>query len=85
VPGRLTTMVDTERYAPSFAMLDKDGDGRVSAAEFREMMGNLGVNFTDETAAKAIEMMDADGDGLVTLEELATYMSSPGAPPQQES
>ena len=69
-------MVDTERYATSFAMLDRDGDGRVSAAEF---------NFTDETAAKAIEMMDADGDGLVTLEELATYMSSPAAPPPQES
>jgi Ca2+-binding EF-hand superfamily protein len=57
----------------------------VSAAEFKELMGSLGVNFTDETAAKAIEMMDADGDGLVTLEELATYMSSPGAAPPQES
>jgi Ca2+-binding EF-hand superfamily protein len=78
-------MVDTERYAISFAMLDKDGDGRVSAAEFKELMGSLGVNFTDETAAKAIEMMDTDGDGLVTLEELATYMSSPGAAPPQES
>jgi Ca2+-binding EF-hand superfamily protein len=57
----------------------------VSAAEFKELMGSLGVNFTEETAAKAIEMMDADGDGLVTLEELAIYMSSPGAPPPPES
>jgi len=65
-------------------MLDKDGDGRVSAAEFKELMGSLGVHFTDETAAKAIEMMDADGDGLVTLEELATYMSSPGGEPPQD-
>jgi len=70
-------MVDTDKYAATFAMLDRDGDGRVSAAEFKELMGALGVNFTDETAAKAIEMMDADGDGLVSLEELATYMSSP--------
>ena len=70
-------MVDTERYAATFAMLDKDGDGRVSAAEFKELMGQIGVNYTDETAARAIEMMDTDGDGLVTLEELATYMSSP--------
>jgi Ca2+-binding EF-hand superfamily protein len=72
-------MVDTQRYATTFAMLDKDGDGRVSAAEFKELMGSLGVAFTDETAAKAIEMMDADGDGLVSLEELASYMSSPAA------
>jgi Ca2+-binding EF-hand superfamily protein len=72
-------VVDTSRYEASFAMLDKDGDGRVSAAEFKEMMDTLGVTFTDETAARAIEMMDTDGDGLVTLEELAIYMSTPGA------
>ena len=75
-------MVDTERYATSFAMLDKDGDGRVSAAEFKELMATIGVTFTDATAARAIEMMDQDGDGLVSLEELATYMSGPAAPPR---
>ncbi len=78
-------MVDTERYAAAFAMLDKDGDGRVSAAEFKELMATIGVNYTDETAARAIEMMDADGDGLVTLEELATYMAGPAAPPPRGS
>jgi Ca2+-binding EF-hand superfamily protein len=70
-------MVDTEKYAVTFAMLDTDGDGLVSAVEFKELMATLGVTFTDEAAAKAIEMMDADGDGLVSLEELATYLSSP--------
>lgn len=70
-------MVDTEKYATSFAMMDLDGDGRVSASEFKELMGTLGVTFTDETAAQAIEMMDSDGDGLVSLEELATYLSTP--------
>jgi Ca2+-binding EF-hand superfamily protein len=74
-------MVDTERYAAAFAMLDKDGDGRVSAAEFKELMATIGVNYTDETAVRAIEMMDRDGDGLVSLEELARYMSGPAAPP----
>jgi Ca2+-binding EF-hand superfamily protein len=78
-------MVDTERYAASFAMLDKDGDGRVSAAEFKELMAQIGVTFTDATAAKAIEMMDTDGDGLVSLEELAIYMSGPSAPPPSGS
>lgn len=72
-------MVDTGRFATTFAMLDKDGDGLVSAAEFKEIMANLGVTYTDETAAKAIALMDGDGDGLVSLDELATYMSTPGA------
>ena len=79
-------MVDTERFATTFAMLDKDGDGRVSAVEFKELMAAIGVTFTDETAAKAVSMMDADGDGLVSLEELATYMSTPGSasgPPRE--
>jgi Ca2+-binding EF-hand superfamily protein len=77
--GTLPPMVDTSRYEPTFAMLDKDGDGRVSASEFQEIMAALGSSFTDEAAAKAIALMDTDGDGLVTLEELATYMSTPAA------
>jgi Ca2+-binding EF-hand superfamily protein len=72
-------MVDTEKFATTFAMLDKDGDGLVSAPEFQEIMATMGVEFTDERAAKAIEMMDKDGDGLVSLEELATYMGTPGS------
>ena len=72
-------MVETERFETTFAMLDKDGDGRVSAAEFKELMAAIGLTFTDEKAAEAIAMMDTDGDGLVSLDELATYMSSPGA------
>ena len=72
-------MVDTSRFETTFAMLDKDGDGRVTADEFKEIMATLGVTFTDETAAQAIDLMDQDGDGLVTLEELATYMSGGSA------
>jgi Ca2+-binding EF-hand superfamily protein len=78
-------MVDTERYARVFQMMDKDGDGRVTASEFQEMMGTLGVKFTDEKAAQAIEMMDKDGDGLVSLDELATYMSTPHAAAPESS
>lgn len=79
------TMVDTEKFATTFAMLDKDGDGLISSDEFKEFMVAVGVDFTDETAAKAIEMMDTDGDSLVSLEELANYMSSPAAPQPQEA
>lgn len=72
-------MVDTSRFETTFAMLDKDGDGRITADEFKEIMATLGVTFTDETAAQAIELMDQDGDGLVTLDELASYMSGGSA------
>ena len=78
-------MVDTGKYAATFAMLDANGDGRVSADEFKQLMGKLGVEFDDETAAQAIALMDQDGDGLVSLEELATYLSGPNAPRIPES
>jgi Ca2+-binding EF-hand superfamily protein len=78
-------MVDTEKFATTFAMLDADGDGLISATELKELMASVGVEFDDETAAKGIEMMDQDGDGLVSLDELATYLSSPAAPRVPES
>jgi Ca2+-binding EF-hand superfamily protein len=78
-------MVDTGKYAATFAMLDADGDGRVTADEFKQLMGKLGVEFDDATAAKAIDLMDGDGDGLVSLEELATYLSGPNAPKVPDS
>jgi Ca2+-binding EF-hand superfamily protein len=57
----------------------------VSADEFKQLMGKLGVEFDDSTAAQAIALMDGDGDGLVSLEELATYLSGPNAPEVPES
>jgi Ca2+-binding EF-hand superfamily protein len=78
-------MVDTSKYAATFAMLDADGDGLVSSVELKELMATLGHEFTDETAAKAVEVMDSDGDGLISLEELATYLSSSDAPPDSGS
>jgi Ca2+-binding EF-hand superfamily protein len=73
-------MVDTEKYAETFALLDADGDGLVSASELKELMGGLGQEFDDDAVARAVEIMDTDGDGLVSLEELAGYLGSPEAP-----
>lgn len=73
-------MVDTSKYAATFAMLDTDGDGLVSSAEIKELMASLGQEFDDATTAEAISIMDTDGDGLVSLDELARYLSSPAAP-----
>jgi Ca2+-binding EF-hand superfamily protein len=74
-------VIDTNRYADSFRILDADGDGRVSAAELVQLMRSLGDDVTDEAAAEAVERMDADGDGLVSLEEFALYLESrSGAP-----
>jgi Ca2+-binding EF-hand superfamily protein len=67
-------MSDTSEYETTFALIDVDGDGLISAAEFQNMMKALGSDLTPEAAAFAIERMDKNGDGLVSLEEMAAYL-----------
>jgi Ca2+-binding EF-hand superfamily protein len=64
-------------YAATFALIDADGDGRITAAEFQQLMTALGDPVGDDQAQHAITVMDADGDGQVSLEELAAYLTSP--------
>jgi Ca2+-binding EF-hand superfamily protein len=69
-------VTDTTAYADSFAILDADGDGLISATELVQLMRALGDDVTDEAAEKAVELMDTDGDHLVSLDEFAGYLAS---------
>ena len=73
-------MTGTGDYATTFAMLDTDGDGRISATELKALMLALGEEVTDEAAVEAVAIMDTDDDGLISLEELAGYLGSREAP-----
>ena len=67
-----------DEYAATFALIDADGDGKVSAAELKNLMSALGGDISDEMAEHAVSTIDADGDGLVSLHELADYLRSTG-------
>ena len=69
-------MADTSEYAATFQLLDADGDGRISAAELKNLMTALGEEITDEAAVQGVQVVDDDGDGLISLEEFASWMSS---------
>jgi len=79
--GYVSAVTDARHYADSFAILDADGDGRVSATELVGLMRSLGDDVTDEAAAQAVQLMDTDGDGLVSLEEFAGYLEQRSAGP----
>lgn len=64
-------------YATTFALIDIDGDGLISAPELKNLMEALGGEVTDEAAANAVQVLDTDGDGLVSLEELTAYLKDP--------
>ncbi|WP_017590661.1 EF-hand domain-containing protein [Nocardiopsis ganjiahuensis] len=68
-------MAETTDYAATFALVDTDGDGLISAQELASLMRNLGDRTTDEQAAEVVRAMDGDGDQRISLEEFARYMS----------
>ncbi|MEU3310315.1 EF-hand domain-containing protein [Nocardiopsis sp. NPDC055551] len=68
-------MPETTEYAATFALVDVDGDGLISAQELASLMRNLGEETTEEQAAGVVRAMDSDGDQRISLEEFARYMS----------
>jgi Ca2+-binding EF-hand superfamily protein len=70
-------MSDTSDYAATFALIDIDGDGLITAPELQRLMSALGSEVSDEQAAHAVEVLDTNGDGRVSLEELTAYLSDP--------
>jgi Ca2+-binding EF-hand superfamily protein len=75
-------MTDSADYATTFALIDADGDGLISAGEFKAMLNALGGSVTDEAAQHAVEVIDTDGDGLVSLAELAAYLKATAPAPE---
>ncbi|GAA3207577.1 EF-hand domain-containing protein [Actinocorallia longicatena] len=51
-----------------FDRFDKDGDGFISVAEYREVMANLG-DFSEATVRAIFDKKDANGDGVLSFEE----------------
>jgi Ca2+-binding EF-hand superfamily protein len=69
-------VADTSAYETTFALMDVDNDGLISAAELVKVAAVLGDEITDEAAAAAVEKADTDGDGLISLPEFTEYMSN---------
>merc|ERR1711923_96858 len=52
-----------------FHAADKDGDGKLTTQEWREVLLKSGATVTQEQVDKFFETMDRDFDGRLTLEE----------------
>lgn len=49
----------------AFRVFDRDGNGYITAEEFRYFMTHMGEQFSDEEVDEMIAEVDIDGDGQV--------------------
>jgi Ca2+-binding EF-hand superfamily protein len=63
-------MIDIEAAKKAFERYDLNGDGLISAAEYKSVMAQLGDPYVTETVAQAvINSADTDHDGMMSFEE----------------
>ncbi|WFB07292.1 EF-hand domain-containing protein [Streptomyces sp. LX-29] len=63
-------MADIEEARRAFDRFDVNGDGLITAVEYKSVMAQLGDPYVTETVAQAvINSHDSNGDGLLSFEE----------------
>ncbi|MET9591578.1 EF-hand domain-containing protein [Streptomyces sp. NPDC047737] len=63
-------MADIESARKAFERFDQNGDGSITAAEYKSAMAQLGDPYVTETVAQAvINAHDGNGDGELTFDE----------------
>ncbi|MER5719816.1 EF-hand domain-containing protein [Streptomyces sp. NPDC002132] len=69
-------MVDIEEARKQFQRIDTDGDGFITAAEFKTALAQQGDwNVTESVAEAVIASRDLNGDKLLSFDEFWAYLS----------
>jgi len=67
-------MLNIDCFDLTFALIDADKDGRVSADELKALVATLGGELSDDAARTMHGFIDTNSDGSVSREELANYL-----------
>ncbi|MBW8738579.1 EF-hand domain-containing protein [Streptomyces sp. NBC_01538] len=69
-------MADIEEARKQFERIDTNGDGVITAAEFKTALAQAGDwNVTESVAEVIIAARDLDGDKLLSFDEFWTYLN----------
>lgn len=66
---------DSEELAREFLAVDKNGDGRVSFAEFRQLLQGLESGMSDAEMHIGFHEVDTDRDGYIDCREFIEWWS----------
>ena len=69
-------VADIEEARKQFERIDTNGDGHITAAEFKSALAQEGDwNVTESVAEVIIASRDLDGDKLLSFDEFWTYLN----------
>ncbi|MFI6943263.1 EF-hand domain-containing protein [Streptomyces sp. NPDC050418] len=69
-------MADIEAARAEFQRIDTDGDGLITAAEFKTALAQGGDwNVTESVAEAVIRVQDLDGDKKLSFDEFWAHLS----------
>ncbi|MEU6095988.1 EF-hand domain-containing protein [Streptomyces sp. NPDC047079] len=69
-------MADIEEARRQFDRIDVDGDGFITASEFRSALAQGGDwNVTEAVAEAVIKSRDLNGDKVLSFDEFWTYLN----------
>jgi Ca2+-binding EF-hand superfamily protein len=69
-------VADIEEARKQFQRIDADGDGFITAAEFKSALAQEGDwNVTESVAEAIIKQRDLNGDKVLSFDEFWTYLN----------
>ncbi|MFD4575887.1 EF-hand domain-containing protein [Streptomyces sp. NPDC058417] len=69
-------MADIEEARKQFQRIDSDGDGFITAAEFKTALAQQGDwNATESVAEAVIKVRDVNGDKVLSFDEFWGYLN----------
>lgn len=69
-------MADIEEARKQFQRIDADGDGFITAAEFKSALAQEGDwNVTESVAEAIIKQRDLNGDKVLSFDEFWAYLN----------